>query len=143
MQENATTTLIFPGLRRRLAAMLYESLLLFAVLVLASFVYVPFFGSPDTPFRKAIFQLFLLAVIAIYFITFWTGKGQTLAMKTWRIRLIDSNGSPLTLQLAVLRFALALAGLACFGISFLWAIVDRDRQFLHDRLCGTRLVMTG
>jgi uncharacterized RDD family membrane protein YckC len=61
-------------------------------------------------------------------------------MKTWRIRLVQANGDTLTFKQAVLRFFLALLGLLLAGAGFWWALVDRDRQFLHDRLAGTRLV---
>ena len=65
---------------------------------------------------------------------------QTLAMKTWRIRLVNPDGAPLTFKQAVLRFFLALLGLLLAGAGFWWAWFDRDRQFLHDRIVGTRLV---
>ena len=61
-------------------------------------------------------------------------------MKTWRIRLVTVDGSPLSLKQAALRFVLALLGLLLVGVGFWWALFDRDRQFLHDRIAGTRLV---
>jgi uncharacterized RDD family membrane protein YckC len=80
-------------------------------------------------------QLFLLAVLAAYFLRCWVRGGQTLAMKAWRIRLVGV--SP---RKALLRFVLALV-LVPTGVSLAWALVDRDGQFLHDRLAGTRLVL--
>lgn len=142
MQENATTRPRYPGISRRLAAMLYESLLIFALLLLASFVYVPLLGAGDTPFRKAVFQLYLLVVVMLYFLIFWTRGGQTLPMKTWRIRLVDTNGATISWSRGLLRFTLAALGLLCLGAGFLWALLDPERQFLHDRLAGTRLVRT-
>jgi len=67
-------------------------------------------------------------------------SGQTLAMKTWGLRLRRADGEPLTLPVAIGRYVLAVAGLLCMGVGFLWALVDRDRQFLHDRLMGTRIL---
>ena len=140
MQENATTPMQPASLKRRLAAMLYEFLLLIALSMLASFAYLPIFGSIHGPFQKAVFQLYLLLVMLIYFVVFWKRGGQTLAMKTWRIRLVRRDGGPLSTAQCIMRFSLATLGLLCAGAGFIWALIDADRQFLHDRLCGTRLV---
>jgi uncharacterized RDD family membrane protein YckC len=77
-------------------------------------------------------QLFIVIVLAGYFLWCWLRGGQTLAMRAWRIRLVD-----VTPARALLRFV--IAGLF-LPLSILWALVDRDRQFLHDRLAGTRLI---
>ncbi len=130
------------SLKRRLASMLYESLLLFALCLVAGFAYIPIFGSTHGPFQKAVFQLYLLGVMMFYFVTFWKRGGQTLAMKTWRIRLVGADGSAATAAQCSARFCLAAAGLLCAGVGFLWALIDPERQFLHDRLCKTRLVST-
>lgn len=128
------------SLKRRLASMLYESLLLFALCLVAGFAYIPIFGSIHGPFQKAVFQLYLLGVMMLYFVTFWKRGGQTLAMKTWRIRLVGADGNAATTAQCAARFCLAAAGLLCAGLGFLWAFIDPERQFLHDRLCKTRLV---
>ncbi len=73
-------------------------------------------------------------MFASYFLWCWLRGGQTLAMKAWHIRLIDVT--PLK---ALTRLVLA-AVLVPTGISLVWSLFDRDRQFLHDRLAGTRLV---
>ena len=67
----------------------------------------------------------------------------TLPMKTWHMRLEKVDGSRVVLPRALLRAALATAGYLLLGVSVIWAFIDRDRQFLHDRLAGTRLVSTG
>jgi uncharacterized RDD family membrane protein YckC len=125
---------VTPGLWRRLAAMAYEAVLLFAVAFFAAWLF--FFASGG---REAIsgwpryaLQLFILVVFAAYFLWCWLRGGQTLAMKAWGIRLVD-----VTPKKAVMRFVLALLLLPA---SIAWALVDRDRQFLHDRLAGTRLL---
>lgn len=128
------------GLKRRIAAMFYESLLLFALLMLAGFAYVPIFGGIHGPFQKAVFQLYLLGVMMLYFVVFWKRGGQTLAMKTWRIRLVRLDGQMLSIPQCVARFTLAALGLLCAGAGFFWALADPERQFLHDRLCKTRLI---
>jgi uncharacterized RDD family membrane protein YckC len=79
-------------------------------------------------------QLFIAAVLAAYFLWCWLRGGQTLAMRAWRIRLVE-----VTPMRALVRFVLAALLLP---ISILWALFDHDRQFLHDRLAGTRLIDT-
>ncbi len=116
--------------------MLYESLLLFAVAFFAGWMFYAASGGRDATggwLRHAL-QLLVLAVFAGYFLRCWLHGGQTLAMRAWRIRLVD-----VTPRKALARFALALLGVPS-GLSVLWALVDRDGQFLHDRLAGTRLV---
>jgi uncharacterized RDD family membrane protein YckC len=123
-----------PGLARRLASMAYEALLIFAVAFFAAWVFFFASGGRDAT-RGALrieLQLFILVVLAAYFVWCWLRGGQTLAMRAWRIRLVN-----VTPGKAVLRFVLALALLP---VSILWALFDRDRQFLHDRLAGTRLI---
>ena len=73
---------------------------------------------------------------------FRSGMGQTLPMKTWRMRLTLANGEPLGTSRAALRYLAAIASLATLGAGFLWALIDKDKQFLHDRVCGTRLFQT-
>ncbi|MDP1897905.1 MAG: RDD family protein, partial [Sulfurimicrobium sp.] len=67
--------------------------------------------------------------------------GQTLAMKTWHLRLVSADGAPLTRRRAILRFALALPS-TLLGIGILWALFDRERLFLHDRLAKTKIILT-
>jgi len=128
------------SLRARLAAMVYELLLVVAVLFIASFVFIRLTGNAQSGWHQVIFRFYLVAVLFAYFSTFWLRSGQTLAMKTWRIKLVDLQGGLIPLKQAALRFLLAALGLSFFGLSIVWAWFDRDRQFLHDRLAKTRLV---
>jgi uncharacterized RDD family membrane protein YckC len=139
MQHNA----IAPepaALLPRAAAMIYELLLVTAVLFVASFIVLPVVGDLHAPWQRHLFQAYLVGVLFAYFSAFWLRSGQTLAMKTWRIRLVDQAGGTISFRQAALRFALALIGLLLVGVGYWWALVDRDRQFLHDRIAGTRLV---
>jgi uncharacterized RDD family membrane protein YckC len=126
-----------PGLWRRVASMLYEAILLFAVAFFAGWLFYAASGGRDATqgaLRHEL-QALILVVFAAYFLWCWLRGGQTLPMKAWKIRLVDV--SP---RRALLRFLLALL-LVPTGVSILWALFfDRDRQFLHDRLAGTRLV---
>jgi len=126
---------------RRLASMLYESLLLFGVAFFGTWLFQFAAGTLVIDgWRLAMLQLFLVALFATYFLWCWLRGGQTLAMKTWRIRLVSKDGHRnLAPRAALLRFIAALL-LVPTLLGILWALVDRDRQFLHDRLAGTRLV---
>ena len=62
-------------------------------------------------------------------------------MQTWRMRLVRDGSLSVGVGRAALRYALAWPSLLVFGFGFFWAFFDRDRQFLHDRLAGTRIVM--
>jgi uncharacterized RDD family membrane protein YckC len=99
-------------------------------------------GDAVSGWRRHLLQAYVLAVAGAYFVWFWTRGGQTVAMKTWRIRLVSAEGGPVGRARAIRRYLFALAGGAALGAGFLWALVDRDRQFLHDRLARTLLVDT-
>lgn len=128
-----------PGLARRLACAVYELLILAALLLVATFPFLALAGDATTGLRRHALQGYVLLVVGAYLVGFWTRGGQTLAMKTWRIRVESSDGGPVDFALAVRRYLFALAGTALLGIGFAWALFDRDGQFLHDRLAGTRL----
>jgi len=125
---------------RRALALVYEALLLFALLLVGSLPFVMVAHDADRVAARPLFQLYLFAMTAVYFVWQWRHGGQTLAMKTWRIRLVTRDGARLTWSRALSRFLLALAGTLLLGAGFLWALVDRDGLFLHDRLAGTKIV---
>jgi uncharacterized RDD family membrane protein YckC len=115
--------------------MLYEGILVFAVAFFAGFAFhFASGGAPLEGWLRHAHQLFVATMLAAYFLWCWLRGGQTLAMKAWRVRLVG-----VTPRRALLRFALALV-LVPTGVSIVWALFDRERQFLHDRLAGTRLV---
>lgn len=130
-----------PGVRRRIASMAYESLLLLGVLSITFMLPHVALGMAfgiTLPGWALIGHVF--AVLAVYFIWYWDNGGQTLAMQTWRIALSTPSGAKPSRARLALRFALAWPSVTCFGAGVLWALFDRDRQFLHDRLAGTRIV---
>jgi uncharacterized RDD family membrane protein YckC len=127
-------------LSRRLASGLYEALIVLALVFIATLPFSYLFGDATHGWKRHLLQAWVLAVTAAYFTWFWTRGGQTLPMKTWRLRLVAADGGPVATPRALSRFVIALLGFAALGLGFLWAFVDRDRQFLHDRLSGTLLV---
>lgn len=152
-----------PGLARRLAAFVYEGVLLFGVVMIAGLVY-----SAVTQQRHALegrvgMMVFLFLVLGLYFTWFWTHGGQTVAMKAWHVRLLGADGRPVSRARALMRYLLSwlwflpataavyLAGLHGKGeisVALLAGVLAYaalvwlrpDRQFWHDVVCGTRLV---
>lgn len=132
-----------PGIGRRFLAILYEALLAFAIAFLAG---IAFYGAAQGSLageRRLLFQIYLFLVLGIYFIACWSRGGRTLPMQTWRMRIVQHDGAPVRVGRAAFRYVLAWVSVLSLGAGFLWAWIDRDRQFLHDRLAGTRIVMTG
>jgi uncharacterized RDD family membrane protein YckC len=129
-----------PGFWRRLVSMIYESLLLLAVLFIAGVIFHLVFRDTNSLFFRPAFQLYLLLVAGTYFTWFWTHGGQTLPMQTWKFRLISADGRRLNLKQALARYLFAVIGIFLCGCGILWALFDREGQFLHDRLAGTRII---
>lgn len=149
-------------LKRRLFSMLYEAMLLFGVLFISAWLFSTLLQQRHALYLRHALELWLCIVLAGYFVWFWCHGGQTLAMKTWRIRLVTANGEPIGLLRAGIRFLLAwlwfMPGLALAWLSqaqgwllvlipalnvLLWTAtvyLDPQRQFLHDRLAGTRII---
>jgi uncharacterized RDD family membrane protein YckC len=131
------------SLTRRAASLLYEALLLVAVLWGAGLLYMALLQHFGVSLPRLAFQLYLATVSGAYFAVQWVRGGQTLAMKAWRLRLVRRDGGALRPLQALLRYVLALAGLTLLGSGFLWALLDRKGDFLHDRLAGTCIIHTG
>ena len=139
-----------PSLLRRLGAVLYDSLLVGALLLLAMALVVVSLGSllgwenfdPGRLRGHPLYFAYLCCVPLLFFVWFWTHGGQTLGMRVWRMRVVTADGRPLALRQAVLRLASALLSWATLGLGFLWVLVDPQQLAWHDRLSGTRLVVT-
>ena len=129
-----------PALGIRLLCLIYEALLLTAVLLMAGGMATALAQTAGITQPRTLTRIIAAIVCAGYFAIQWQRRGQTLPMKTWRISLQSASGGRISLGQTLLRMALATIGYLALGITILWALVDRDRQFLHDRLSGTRLV---
>lgn len=128
-----------PGFPRLLGALLYEGLTVFSVL-LAGFLFpqIVLHAFGLEPAQKLLWVHIFLLLLA-YFGWCWSNGGQTLAMKSWRLRIVDISGQPLRPLQALLRYCAAWVSIP-FGIGILWALFDHNRSFLHDRLAGTKIV---
>ncbi len=132
-------TAALPGLRRRLASMLYEGLVVFSILLIGFLLpQIVLSGFGWSMGAKALWLHVFLLLMA-YFVWCWLNGGQTLPMKTWKLRLVDEKDGPLRPLQAVLRYFVAWPSILFFGIGVLWALIDKDQQFLHDRIAGTKV----
>jgi uncharacterized RDD family membrane protein YckC len=141
MSASAASAAQLPSLRRRITSMAYESLLLLGVLsgtFMLPHLAVGMGLGFVFPGWVLISHVFL--VLGAYFIWHWYHDGQTLAMQTWKIQLSTPDGAQPSLARLLLRYTLAWPSVIYLGAGLFWALLDRDRQFLHDRLAGTRLV---
>jgi uncharacterized RDD family membrane protein YckC len=120
--------------------MAYESLLLFAITFFAALLFLLASGGSASGWVRHAFQAYLFLIIGLYFVGSWRRQGQTLAMKTWSLRVAGATGARITLRQAVVRYICAWPSLTLAGIGIFYAPFDRDRQFLHDRLAGTKIV---
>jgi uncharacterized RDD family membrane protein YckC len=127
------------GYARRLLCLLYEGLLLTGVAFGATLALLLGSHLIGATVPRTTLQVYLLIVGGCYFVPQWRA-GRTLPMKTWRIELVRVTNGKLTTQRALIRYGFALMSWLLAGAGYLWPLVDRDRQFLHDRLAGTRLV---
>jgi uncharacterized RDD family membrane protein YckC len=154
--------LVAPALRRRLATIIYESVLLFGIVFIAGYLFSTLTQQRNGLTHHNLLMAWLGIVLAVYFVYFWTHGGQTLPMKTWRLKVVDAQGTPVSPARALLRFVFSwlwvlppLALHPAFGVSIphtliisaawvvAWACAvffDPNRQFLHDRLAGTRVI---
>ena len=96
--------------------------------------------APDYTPDGGIMWLHIFLVLGLYFLWYWRRGGQTLAMQTWKLRLVNADGQPVSVGQGWLRYALAWPSVCFFGVGLLWALLDRDRQFLHDRIADTQIV---
>ena len=129
-----------PGLARRLAAIAYDTLLLTAVLFVATAALLPFSGGEAVRPDHGWYTAYLVAVSFGYFGWFWTHGGETLGMRSWRLRLVGTGTNGASWRQALVRFLGACFSWIAFGAGFFWMLVDPERLTWHDRISGTRIV---
>jgi uncharacterized RDD family membrane protein YckC len=128
------------GLMRRIAAMLYDTLLVFALTALATVPFIILRGGDNVEPESLAHQLTMLLVIYGFFVGFWSTKGRTLGMQSWGLQIEDKDGATPGIGPCSIRFFAAILSLACVGLGFLWQLIDKENLTWHDRLSGTRLV---
>jgi len=150
-----------PGLWRRMACWVYEGLLLFGVVFISGYLFSTLSQTRNALDNRNALQAFLFVIFGIYFVWFWS-KGQTLAMKTWNIRVVGRDGTAISQKRALIRYVLSWVwflppllavapftlsggeiGVLCIGWVAIWAVLSRFQpqgQFWHDVWAGTQLI---
>jgi uncharacterized RDD family membrane protein YckC len=129
------------GLIRRIGAMLYDTLLVAALLFIATIPFIAARGGEPVEIGDNFFYRIVLAlVIFTFFVGFWTRTGRTLGMQSWGLQLETPNGDRPSLGRASLRFVAALLSWLPFGLGYVWQLWDPQNLAWHDRISGTRLV---
>ena len=128
------------GLFRRLAAILYDSLLIIAMWLITTLMLVAFIND-GTALQGPLFQFGLYFEACLFYSYFWRLRGQTLGMQAWKIKLVSPSLQTLSWQECFARLFFALVSVSMLGLGFIWMLFDPDRLTWHDRASGTRVVL--
>jgi uncharacterized RDD family membrane protein YckC len=129
-----------PGLLRRLGAIVYDSLLLVAVLFFSTAILLPLNRGEAFQPDQLFYPVYLFAVSFLFFGWFWTHGGQTLGMRAWKLKVCSQNRTPISWPQALLRFTAALLSWSALGLGFIWILFNRNKCAWHDWLSNTRIV---
>lgn len=129
------------GLLRRLAAAVYDALLVTALFMLTTLCLIAFRGGEPISPGNLLYQLSLIATAAVFFVGFWVHGGQTLGMRAWRLRVEQHSGAALNWKTGLIRFAAGILSMIPAGLGLLWLIVDSQHLAWHDRISKTRVVL--
>ena len=129
-----------PSLIKLGACLIYEALTVIALSFACVGLFLWIAGDATHGIKRLLMQLFLWLTIGAYFVWCWLKNGKTLAMQAWKFKLVNQENQLLSLKLAIARYLLATLSLVLCGLGFLWAVVDKDGLFLHDRLLKCKIV---
>ncbi|MDJ0700637.1 MAG: RDD family protein [Woeseiaceae bacterium] len=129
---------------RRIGAMIYDALLVFAFLVMLAILSTAYLGGESVyaggPMYVRGYNVVRFLIIFLFFVLYWTRRGRTLGMQSWGLQLQTADDRLPSLSQATIRFFAALLSWLPLGLGFLWQLWDRDRLTWHDRISGTRIV---
>lgn len=132
-----------PSLPRRLTAMLYDALLVIALIMVVNALALGLMAqvTQQQVLSPHLVQALTLLGVFGFFTLFWVKSGQTLGMQAWRIKLVDFDGNPPGMSRALLRCIGACVSAGCLGLGYLWCLVDRNKRYWHDYLSHTELIL--
>jgi uncharacterized RDD family membrane protein YckC len=134
------------GLGRRLAALLYDALLLLALWMIATAAFLPFTGGEAVRWSASppvflLHKLAMVVIVVVFYGVFWTRQGHTLGMASWRLRVQRNDGALLTWSDTLRRLLAAVLSWLPAGLGWLWCLFDREHRTWHDVLSGTRVIV--
>jgi uncharacterized RDD family membrane protein YckC len=137
-----------PALPRRLAALLYDTLLVLPIIMasvaLSMGIRTLIYGTTEGDLATAelhpqLVQLIAVVAVCAFFSWFWLRNGQTLGMQAWRIKLVTMEGDRISARQSIIRCLGALLSAACLGLGYWWCLIDPQGRYWHDRMSGTEL----
>jgi len=138
--NNQKKNMAAPSLIKLGACLLYELLTVIAIVFVSAGLFLWIAGDATHGSKRLLLQIFLWLIVGAYFVWCWRKSGRTLAMQAWKLKLVGNDSQLLSLKLAILRYVLATLSLVFCGLGFVWAFVDSQHLFLHDRLLKSRIV---
>jgi len=153
-----TETTQTPSLIKRLAAIGYDSLLVFALLFISSGIYIEIArriehiasakvttGQVVTEIAPAasgpLFTIYLTLVVGLFFSYFWCNTGQTLGMQSWRLKIQNADGSLISIKQAFIRYCVAIVSLCFFGAGYFWVLIDKENKTWHDKASNSETIV--
>jgi uncharacterized RDD family membrane protein YckC len=141
-EQNLQNTQEPISLLRRFGAIFYDSFLLLTVLFVASFIIViPTGIRPQDPYFF-LFQIYIFVIAYLFFAWCWTRGGQTLGMRTWKMKVVNEDNTKLSYTTALIRFIVSMISWLPFGLGYLWSLWDKQHRTWHDIASKTKLVRT-
>ena len=128
-----------PNLMRRLAAIVYDLLLLISVLFVATALILPFNAGQAFENKHFFYPLYLITISFIFYGWFWTHGGQTLGLRAWKLQVLTFDYQPITWLQAFWRFSGAMVSWSALGLGFLWALIDKNDRCWHDNFSKTAI----
>ncbi len=141
-KSNSPNLINFPNAPffRRFAALVYDSFIVFSFLLLATTIaLIVNKGASLQPYRW-LFLAYLFISTGLFLSWFWKTSGQTLGMLAWKIRVVNGEGTALTWRQAFCRYLLSFVTILCGGLGFLWCLIDKEKQSLHDRMLHFKMI---
>ena len=132
------THVLQASLLRKLAALVYDVLIVIAILFVVSGIGVAI--NDGEPVSGPLYKSLLLVAMFLFFGYFWTRSGQTIGMMAWRIRVQTTEGYSLSWTHSLIRFFMASVSIACFGLGYLWMLFSDEKLTWHDQVSSTRVV---
>lgn len=138
--QDSTAPVSYCALPRRLMVMLYDSLIMLGLLMVATAVALPFGESEKLALQDFWFTLWLVVVCFLYLGGCWHSVGMTVGMRAWRVKLVNSNGGQISWFRCLLRFLTGMLSIGALGIGLFWSLIDKKKRCWHDFAGQTELI---
>lgn len=138
--QNSTEIVSYCTLPRRLMIMLYDSLIMLGLLMVATAIALPFGETEKLALRDFWFTLWLILVCFLYLAGCWHSAGMTVGMRAWRVKIVNANGGKISWLRCLLRFLVGFVSIGALGIGLIWALFDKKKRCWHDFAGHTLLI---